>query len=71
VHLYEQRKGRPMFQKTWNDKMKGENDQSHKKFKPSFFINNFQENRQCQAAQTKKNNVDSFGKRPRQQPVQC
>jgi hypothetical protein len=39
-HLYEERKGRPVFQKAWNDKMKGKNDQRKKCFKPPFFSNN-------------------------------
>ena len=33
-----------MFQKAWNDKMKGEKDQMKKGFKPPFFKNNSQEN---------------------------
>jgi hypothetical protein len=36
-HLYEQRKGRPIFQKSWNDKMKDKKDQRQKGFKPPFF----------------------------------
>ena len=36
-HLYEQSKRRPVFQKAWNDKMKGENDQRQKGFRPLFF----------------------------------
>jgi hypothetical protein len=70
-HLYEQRKGRPVFQKAWNDKMKGKKDQRKKGFRPPFFINNFQANQQGQVAQNKQKNVDSFGKRPRKQHVQC
>jgi hypothetical protein len=27
-HIYEKRKGRSVFQKAWNEKMKGKNDQS-------------------------------------------
>jgi hypothetical protein len=41
-HLYEKRKRRPFFQKTWNDKMKGKRDQRKKGFKPTFFKNNSQ-----------------------------
>jgi hypothetical protein len=43
-HLYEQSKGRPIFQKSWNDKMKDKKDQRKKGFKPPFFRNNFQVN---------------------------
>jgi hypothetical protein len=35
-HLYEQSRGRPIFQKSWNDKMKGKNDQRKKGFEPPF-----------------------------------
>jgi hypothetical protein len=70
-HIYEQSKGRTVFQKAWNDKMKGEKDQRNKGFKPSFFRNNSQENQQDQQAQNEHNNVDSFGERPRKKPIQC
>jgi hypothetical protein len=43
-HLYEKRKGRPIFQKSWNDKMKGKKDQRKKGFKPPLFKNNSQAN---------------------------
>jgi predicted AlkP superfamily phosphohydrolase/phosphomutase len=36
-HLYEHRRGRSVFQKTWNDKMKGKRDQRKKGFNPPFF----------------------------------
>jgi hypothetical protein len=39
-HLYEKIKGRSVFQKAWNDKLKGKNDQRKKHFKPPFFRNN-------------------------------
>jgi hypothetical protein len=39
-HLYEQSKGRPVFQKAWNDKMKEKKDQRQKGFKPPFSRNN-------------------------------
>jgi hypothetical protein len=65
-HLYEQRKGGPMFQKDWNDKMKGKKDQRQKGVKPPFFINNSQANQQGQATQNYQKNAYSFGKRPRQ-----
>jgi hypothetical protein len=42
-NLYEQSRGRPIFQKYWNDKMKGKRDQRQKGFKPPFFKNNSQE----------------------------
>jgi hypothetical protein len=43
-HLYEKIKGRLVFQKVLNDKVKGENDQRKKGFKLPFFKNNSQEN---------------------------
>ena len=43
-HLYEQSRGRPFFQKAWNDKMKGKNYQRKKGFKPPFCKNNSKEN---------------------------
>jgi hypothetical protein len=70
-HLYERSKGRPMFQKIWNDMMKEKKDQIHKVFKPPFFRNNSQSNQQGQTTQNDEKNADSFGKRPRQQHVQC
>jgi hypothetical protein len=36
-NLYEKSKGRPVFQKAWNDKLKGKKDQRKKGFKPPFF----------------------------------
>ena len=42
--FYEQSKGRLVFQKTWNDRMKEKNDQRQKGFKPPFFRNKFQAN---------------------------
>jgi hypothetical protein len=51
--------------------MKGKKDQRKKGFKPPFFRNNSQANQQGQAAQNEQKNADSFGKRPRKQPVQC
>jgi hypothetical protein len=44
--LYEKRRGRLVFQRTWNDKMKGKEDQRKKGFKPPFFKNKSQENKQ-------------------------
>jgi hypothetical protein len=35
-HLYEKIKGRLVFQKTWNDRMKEKKDQREKFFKPPF-----------------------------------
>jgi hypothetical protein len=45
-HLYEKSKGRPVFRKTLNDKMKGKKDQMKKGFKPPFFEKKYQENQQ-------------------------
>jgi hypothetical protein len=40
--LYEKRKGRPVFQTNWNERMKEKKDQRKKYFKLSFFRNNSQ-----------------------------
>jgi hypothetical protein len=45
-HIYEQSRGRPVFQKYWNKKMKGKEDQRKKCFKIPFLKNNTQENHQ-------------------------
>jgi hypothetical protein len=45
-HLYEQSRGRPFFQKAWNDKMNGKNDQRRKSYKNPFFKNNTHANEQ-------------------------
>jgi hypothetical protein len=41
-NIYEQSKGRPIFQKVWNDKMKWKKDQMKKGFYPPFFRNDSQ-----------------------------
>jgi hypothetical protein len=41
-YLYEQNKGRPFFQKVWDDKKRSNMDQRKKGFKLSFIINNSQ-----------------------------
>jgi hypothetical protein len=43
-HLYEQSRGRIIFQKSWNDKMKGKKDQRKKYFNPPLFNKISQEN---------------------------
>jgi hypothetical protein len=53
-HLYEKSIGRPVFQKDWNDKVKGKNDQRKKGFKPPFFNNNTQANQQGQSSQNER-----------------
>ena len=70
-HIYEEIRGRPILQKVWNEKMKGKKDQRHKGFKPPFFINKSQANKQGHTSQNDQKNADSFGKMPRQQHVQC
>jgi hypothetical protein len=70
-HLYEHRRGRPVFQKSWNDKIKGKKDRRKKSFKAPFFKNNFQENQQGHPTQNEHKTADSFGKRLRKQLVQC
>ena len=64
-HLYEQSRGRPIFQKAWNGKMKGKRDQRQKGFKPPFFKNNSQANQRGQSTQNEHKTTNSFGKSPR------
>jgi len=64
-HIYDQRKRRPFFQKYWNDKMKGKNNQRQKGFKSPFFKNNSQVNQQGQSTQNDHQTIYSFGKIPR------
>jgi hypothetical protein len=45
-HLYEQNIGSPVFQKSWNGKMKGKRDKRKKSFKPPFFKKSSQTNQQ-------------------------
>jgi hypothetical protein len=43
-NLYEWRKGRLFFHKTWNDRMKGKKEKRKKGFKPPFLKKKSQEN---------------------------
>jgi hypothetical protein len=51
--------------------MKGETNQRQKGFKPPFFKRNSQENQQGHSSQNELKTIDSFGKSPRKQSVQC
>jgi len=51
--------------------MKGKRDQRKKGFKPPFFKNNSPSNKQGQTTQNEQKTTYSFGKRLRQQLVQC
>jgi hypothetical protein len=51
--------------------MKGKKDQRKKCFEPTFFKKNFQANQQGQSTQNEHKIVDSFGRSPRKQLVQC
>jgi hypothetical protein len=44
-HLYEKIIERPIFQKSWNEKMKGKKVQRNKCFKPPFFKKKSPENK--------------------------
>jgi hypothetical protein len=68
-HLYEHSRGRPVFQKAWNDNMNGKKDQRKKGFNPPFFKNISQVNQQGQSAQNEHKTTNSFGKMPRKQPI--
>jgi hypothetical protein len=70
-HIYEQSRGRLVFQKTWNDKIKGKREQRKKGFKPPFFKNISQADQQGKSTQNEHKTRYLFAKRPRQQLVQC
>jgi hypothetical protein len=70
-HIYEHNKGRPIFQRAWNDKLKGNGDQRKKGFKPPFFRNISKENLQGQSNKYEPRIAYSFGKMPRKHPIQC
>jgi hypothetical protein len=61
-HLYEKRRGRPNFKKSWNDKIKGKKEKRKKGFNPPFFRNKSQENLQGKLTQNYSRMSDSFGK---------
>jgi hypothetical protein len=50
-YLYEKNKGRPTFQKSWDEKKKGKMDQRKKGFKPTFIRNISQSNQQGKPSQ--------------------
>jgi hypothetical protein len=70
-YLYEHNRGRPTFQKAWDDKKKGNMEKRKKGFKPPFYKNISQAYQQGQSTQNEPKMTDSFGKRPRQQPIKC
>jgi hypothetical protein len=47
-HIYEKSRGRLVFQKDWNENMKGKKDHRKKGFKPPVFKKNSQANQQGQ-----------------------
>jgi hypothetical protein len=65
--LYDQHKGKPTFQRAWEDKKKFKREQRQKGNKPPFFRNNPQ--RQPVFREPKMAEVG--GQRPRQPPMQC
>jgi hypothetical protein len=65
--LYDQHRGRPTFQKAWEDKNKGKIEKMKKGTKPPFFKNNSQ-------GQTNSNEprmTETMGKIPRKQLMKC
>jgi hypothetical protein len=65
--LYDQHKGRPTFQRVWEDKKKSKMDQRKKGIKPPFFRNNSQ----GQPTSKEPRMTEAIGKRPRKPPIQC
>jgi hypothetical protein len=65
--LYDQHKGKPTFQRDWEDKKKFNMEQRKKGNKPPFFRNS------SQGQQTPREPImtETGGKRPRQTPIQC
>jgi hypothetical protein len=65
--LYDQQRGRPTFQKAWEDKMKNKVEQRKKGTKPPFFRNTVQ----GQPTPKEPRMMETVGKKPRKQPIQC
>jgi hypothetical protein len=65
--LYDQHRGRPTFQKAWEDKKKGKMEQRKKGHKPPFFRNSSQ----GKPTQNEPRMTETLGKRPRKQPIKC
>jgi hypothetical protein len=65
--LYDQQRGRPTFQKAWEDKMKSKVEQRKKGTKPPFFRNTVQ----GQPISKEPRMTEAMETRPRQQPMKC
>jgi hypothetical protein len=65
--LYDQNRGRPTFQKAWEDKKKKNMEHRRKGTKPPFFQNNSQENQALKEPKM----IETKGQRLRQPPIQC
>jgi hypothetical protein len=65
--LYYRHKGRPTFQKSWEDKNKNMMEQRKKGTKPPFFRNNSH----VQPASREPRMTETMGQRPRKPPIQC
>jgi hypothetical protein len=70
-HLYEKSRGRPTFQKAWDDKNKGMMDERKKGFKPPFIRINSQAYQQGQIARGEHKMIDSLGKSQMHHPIKC
>jgi hypothetical protein len=65
--LYYQHRGRPNFQKAWEDKKKSNMEQRKKDTKPPFFRNTSQGHPTPKEPRM----TEKIGKRPRKPPIQC
>jgi hypothetical protein len=65
--LYDQHKGKPTFQKYWEDKKKFKMDQRKKGTKPPFFKNS----PQGQPTSREPRMIETSGRRPRKPPIKC
>jgi hypothetical protein len=69
--LYDKKKGRPIFQKDWDDKKKHNMDKRKKGFKPHLIRNTSQAYQQGKPSQGDQKMTETLGKRPRQQTIKC
>jgi hypothetical protein len=65
--LYDHQKGRPTFQKGWEERMKSKVEQRKKGTKPPFFKNTSQGKPTSKEPRMTK----TMGQRPRKPPIQC
>jgi hypothetical protein len=65
--IYDQERGRPTFQRAWEDRKKSMMDQRKKGIKPPFFRNNSQGKTTFKEPRM----IETIEKRSRKPPIQC